>query len=154
MSRICGDSTLARMTKALIVAGVFGLMACGTAATGDADASVADTGTQWIQDAGNDSDAGNQGKDAGNQPPEGHTLVLGGVAHRPGNTDPLTNCVACHGSDLKGDVGPSCYSCHDNSDHTSVRGGASHKSGSSSTCATCHGPQNTGGLGPACSTCH
>ena len=42
----------------------------------------------------------------------GHILYENGVFHRPGLWDPLTNCVGCHGADLKGDRGPSCYSCH------------------------------------------
>ncbi|MBI5502478.1 MAG: hypothetical protein HY907_19700 [Deltaproteobacteria bacterium] len=86
--------------------------------------------------------------------PPGHTEDMSGVMHRPGKEDPLANCTSCHGADLTGGVGPSCYDCHDNSDHTSVRGGYSHRSGSSSSCETCHGPGNSGGLGPACSVCH
>ncbi|OGL40847.1 MAG: hypothetical protein A2042_07530 [Candidatus Schekmanbacteria bacterium GWA2_38_11] len=43
----------------------------------------------------------------------GHILYENGVFHRPGLQDPLTNCVGCHGADLKGDGSrPSCYSCH------------------------------------------
>ena len=84
----------------------------------------------------------------------GHTLLLGGHWHMPGNDDPLTNCTSCHGSTLQGGAGPSCYDCHDNSDHTIIRGGHSHRSGSDSSCNACHGPNNTGGLGPACTECH
>jgi len=46
-------------------------------------------------------------------PPEGHIINKKDFMHKPGLADPLTNCVACHGSALKGgDVGVSCYSCH------------------------------------------
>ena len=45
--------------------------------------------------------------------PAGHTVNKNGVYHRPGLTDPLTNCVQCHGTDLKGgSVGVSCFKCH------------------------------------------
>jgi cytochrome c553 len=47
-----------------------------------------------------------------NTAPAGHTVNKNGVYHRPGLTDPLTNCVTCHGADLRGGSGPSCYSCH------------------------------------------
>lgn len=85
---------------------------------------------------------------------EGHTNLVGGIWHMPGNEDPDANCVGCHGDNLQGDTGPSCYTCHDNADHTSKRGGHYHKKGSSSSCKKCHGPGNSGGLGPACSKCH
>ena len=86
--------------------------------------------------------------------PAGHTASLGGALHKSGQSDPLKNCVACHGAKLGGGEGPSCYSCHDNKDHTSNRDGAMHKKGSSSTCTACHGPGNGGGLGGACGKCH
>ena len=46
--------------------------------------------------------------------PDGHTVVRGGAAHAPGLSNPLANCVGCHGADLRGGpVGqPSCFSCH------------------------------------------
>jgi mono/diheme cytochrome c family protein len=45
--------------------------------------------------------------------PAGHTVDMNGVYHRPGLYAPLTNCVSCHGADLKGgSVGISCYKCH------------------------------------------
>ena len=47
-----------------------------------------------------------------NTPPAGHTVNKNGVYHRPGLTDPMTNCGQCHGSDLRGGSGPSCYKCH------------------------------------------
>jgi mono/diheme cytochrome c family protein len=37
----------------------------------------------------------------------------GGTYHKPGLNDPLTNCVACHGADLRGGTtGVSCFKCH------------------------------------------
>jgi len=76
--------------------------------------------------------------------------------HFPGGNDPLKNCTVCHGDDLKGKtgLGPSCYMCHNNNDHTKNRDGVKHKEGAKTTCYACHGPDNSGGLGPACSQCH
>ena len=85
----------------------------------------------------------------------GHDVNRGGVMHRSGAEDPLNNCVECHGSNLRGGNGPSCYSCHTRpASHTAVRGGVYHNPGSTDTCPTCHGPNNSGGLGPACANCH
>jgi hypothetical protein len=88
--------------------------------------------------------------------PASHTENNGGVMHKPGKEDAKTNCVACHGADLTGGAGPSCYSCHNNNDHTINRLGKMHKSGANSTCVICHGPYSstTGSLGPGCSSCH
>ncbi len=49
-----------------------------------------------------------------NELPASHTDLEGGVAHMPGKSNPTTNCVSCHGQDLRGgdDGEPSCYSCH------------------------------------------
>ncbi len=45
--------------------------------------------------------------------PQDHTISKSGAMHKPGLNDPLTNCVSCHGADLRGgDVGVSCYECH------------------------------------------
>ena len=42
--------------------------------------------------------------------PEGHTVKKGGSYHRAGLDDPLTNCVQCHGNDLRGGTsGVSCF---------------------------------------------
>lgn len=84
----------------------------------------------------------------------GHTKLLSGVWHRPGNEDPLANCTGCHGEDLEGGAGPRCALCHGADGHNTKRDGISHRKGSSSSCNICHGPDNSGGLGPACSTCH
>lgn len=111
---------------------------------GDTDV-VVDGDTETALDGDSDSSV-----------PASHTDNQNGVMHNVGKTDPLKNCTGCHGAALKGGSGPSCYTCHNNDDHTSLRGGEQvpHKSGGSSTCNVCHGPSNKGGLGPACSTCH
>lgn len=45
--------------------------------------------------------------------PADHTVNKNGVMHKSGLTNPSSNCVSCHGSDLKGgSAGVSCYSCH------------------------------------------
>ena len=46
--------------------------------------------------------------------PEGHTVLRGGIPHRPGLDDPLQNCTSCHGSNLQGGAEgePSCTTCH------------------------------------------
>jgi len=46
-------------------------------------------------------------------PPADHTISQGGYMHKSGLTQPLVNCVSCHGSDLKGGTtGVSCFECH------------------------------------------
>ena len=46
-------------------------------------------------------------------PPADHTISKGGFMHKNGLDQPLTNCVSCHGSDLKGGAtGVSCFECH------------------------------------------
>ena len=87
----------------------------------------------------------------------GHTVDLGGVNHRDGNTDPLTNCVGCHGPTLHGGSGPSCYNCHNSADHvTTYRPGGVLHNQPGIDCTRCHGPADRGGLGPACVSpgCH
>lgn len=78
--------------------------------------------------------------------------VYRGDHHTPGRQDPLKDCNFCHGSDLTGDIGRSCYSCHNANDHDVNRDGVMHSS--NPCCQWCHGPNNTGGLGPACTKCH
>ena len=90
----------------------------------------------------------------GGHAPADHTESMNGVMHKPGKENPLVNCTTCHGADLRGGSGPSCYTCHNNDDHTVIRGGVKHRSGADSTCNSCHGPSNSGGLGPACNQCH
>ena len=63
-------------------------------------------------------------------PPLGHNVVYGNMDH--GNMgiddrlDPMTKCTTCHGGDLTGDMGPSCFICHD--DTWSGGGGGSGNS--------------------------
>lgn len=46
-------------------------------------------------------------------PPADHTISKDGYLHKSGLDQALTNCVSCHGSDLKGGTtGVSCYECH------------------------------------------
>lgn len=87
-------------------------------------------------------------------PPADHTETQGTTKHKPGKDDPLLNCVECHGKDLKGNFGKSCYLCHNSSNHLAKRGEVMHLAGAESSCVACHGPANKGGLGPACASCH
>jgi hypothetical protein len=105
--------------------------------------------------AGEEVTVPDPGPEASNLPAD-HTENMSGMYHKPGKNDPYGagGCTACHGAKLLGGAGPSCYDCHDNSDHTSSKNGKMHKSGSSGTCKACHGPSNNGGIGPACATCH
>jgi len=81
-------------------------------------------------------------------------------SHSPGDPrDPYhkhggSACADCHGSNLLGGSGRSCYTCHSSSDHSIAFKGVMHRDGGESSCADCHGPNRSGGLGPACSTCH
>jgi hypothetical protein len=111
------------------------------------------------RDGAQQSDGGQQNDGAAQNDggaPASHTENNGGAMHLPGKNNPLVNCTSCHGADLKGGTGPSCYSCHNNSDHTISRGGQMHLAGTSSSCNACHGPSNTGGIGPSCNGagCH
>lgn len=46
-------------------------------------------------------------------PPADHTISKDGFMHKSGLDQPLTNCISCHGSDLKGgNTGVSCFECH------------------------------------------
>ena len=46
-------------------------------------------------------------------PPSDHTISKDGALHKSGLDQPQTNCVSCHGEDLKGGTsGVSCYECH------------------------------------------
>ena len=46
-------------------------------------------------------------------PPADHTISEDGYMHMTGLSQPLVNCVSCHGSDLKGGTtGVSCFECH------------------------------------------
>ena len=46
-------------------------------------------------------------------PPADHTISKDGAKHKSGLKTPLSNCIDCHGSDLRGgETGVSCYECH------------------------------------------
>lgn len=93
-----------------------------------------------------------------------HTISQGGKLHKTGLYEPDSNCVECHGSDLKGDAdgGPSCYSCHDDLwdwvDHNDNEDGVGHASDKDdpyNDCVRCHGSDLTGdGTAPSCYECH
>lgn len=46
-----------------------------------------------------------------------HTVDNGGFLHHSGIASPTTNCTACHGANLQGDLqktgNPSCFLCHE-----------------------------------------
>lgn len=155
--RVNRAGALLRVGVLLCCGGLLGLSAaasCGDDDGGQNNGNLNNSNNVGPDASGVDAGASDaSGGDAGPQNP-GHTEDLGGTFHRPGYDDPLTNCTSCHGADLRGGAGPSCYSCHDNSDHSVSYMGVMHRSGSASTCNACHGPNNTGGLGPACANCH
>lgn len=136
----------------------------GTSSSPQEDASVqsdgAGDGAAGQQDGSQAGDGPNQNDAAQSDggAPASHTEDNGGVMHLPGKEDPKVNCVACHGANLTGGTGPSCYGCHTTADHTVNRGGHLHRSGSQSTCVPCHGPfsSTTGALAKGCNSagCH
>lgn len=51
--------------------------------------------------------------DSNYDPPADHAVNKDGIKHKSGLSNPMENCVSCHGSDLRGsDTAPSCYECH------------------------------------------
>ena len=46
-------------------------------------------------------------------PPADHTVSQDGFRHAPDFCNPIPACTACHGADLRGGEGPSCFTCHD-----------------------------------------
>lgn len=49
---------------------------------------------------------------AARNPPADHTKDRKGVRHKSGSKQAVANCGPCHGPDLRGGKGPSCYACH------------------------------------------
>ena len=135
--------------------------------------SLTPTEVQSIADA---LSGGTGGGGGGGGLPANHTDDKDGALHGPGKDTPYSSgCTACHGTTLQGDLGPSCFSCHDqkwNEDppaggggggglpasHTDDKGGALHMPGKdtpySSGCTACHGTTLQGDLGPSCFSCH
>lgn len=88
--------------------------------------------------------------------PERH----GGYVKNQLNFD-KTPCQACHGVDLQGQAGPSCYTCHAGYPHEKgwavpTNHGAYVKAEGTANCATrCHGGKLDGGIsGVSCNACH
>lgn len=44
--------------------------------------------------------------------PDDHTIDKDGAMHKPGLEDATANCTECHGEDLRGGEGKSCFECH------------------------------------------
>jgi len=47
------------------------------------------------------------------KPPADHVKDRKGAMHKKGSKEAMVNCVACHGAELRGGKGPSCYGCHE-----------------------------------------
>lgn len=107
-------------------------------------------------------------------PPSSHDVELGDLdqftaLHPNGFLTPdLSGCTGCHGQNLEGAAGPSCYLCHGArwnrrleqypDSHTDREHRAMHARGKnrpfSSGCTLCHGPGLRGGIALSCYTCH
>lgn len=104
-----------------------------------------------------------------------HTANKGGTYHGEDYEAPGKYCASggCHGDDLLGGDGPSCYSCHGakwededhdhdspDEDHDVLKGGYYHAEDpdepwDSCDDGDCHGSDLKGGEdGPSCFTCH
>lgn len=71
------------------------------------------TQVQAIADALSGGTGGGSGGGSSG-PPASHTDDKKGALHMPGKDTPFSSgCTACHGTTLQGDLGPSCFSCHD-----------------------------------------
>ena len=48
-------------------------------------------------------------------PAADHNVAVSGARHKSGLKEPASNCISCHGGDLKGgNSGVSCFECHGN----------------------------------------
>jgi mono/diheme cytochrome c family protein len=110
---------------------------------------LASTQVQAIADAL--SGGGGGGGAGGGGLPASHTDDKDGALHAPGKDTPYSSgCTACHGTTLLGDLGPSCFSCHDqkwSEDPPSSGTGGGGTGGTTdgatlyiANCSSCHGP--------------
>ncbi len=83
-------------------------------------------------------------------PMDFHTDREDGVLHAPGKDRPFTNgCTDCHGADLRGGYGPSCFSCHGReweNDSGSGHSPSFNSAVSMRKCEGCHGPESLHGI--------
>jgi hypothetical protein len=80
-----------------------------------------------------------------------------GHPHPVGDPWAATNCVVCHGADLRGSIGPSCMTCHNDFVEPDLPELGHHMPGREdplANCVFCHGGDLTGSVGPSCFTCH
>jgi len=69
-----------------------------------------------------------------------HTNSQGGVLHATGNNTPYSSgCASCHGARLRGALGPSCYSCHNQEWNQSPPNTNDGNTLYDTYCAGCHG---------------
>jgi mono/diheme cytochrome c family protein len=96
---------------------------------------------------------GGSGSGSSGGTPASHTNSEDGVMHAPGNDLPYTNnCTMCHGTNLEGNVGPSCTNCHGEVWNESAPTAGGDTGNGASTegqalyttyCAACHGVTGT-----------
>ncbi len=116
--------------------------------------AVYDAVTAFLTGSTCGSTGGSTGGSTSSGVPADHTDRQDGARHKPGKDQPYSNgCTSCHGSDLRGDIGPSCYSCHGKewSENGSSSGSTGDSAGSgvsaatelSTTCLNCHGDRSS-----------